>query len=251
MTSFRDAREVVVQCYDEGLVDDDEFILLYEANISKNPEFPYDEYERFDLQEMDDAECKAEFRFAKMDIPLLAEALGIPEKFICHQGTRSEGIEGLCMLLKRLTYPCRYSDSIPRFGWPVPVLSMISNTVLDFIYNEHGHKITQWNNSLLNPANLEVYAAAISDKGAALDNCIGFIDGTVRPICRPGELQRIVYNGHKRVHALKFQSVTLPNGMIANMYGPIDESLLNLDKIYVANNNNLIFETVLIDRHIK
>ena len=67
---------------------------------------------------------------------------------------------------------------------------------------------------------------------AALDNCIGFIDGTVRPICLPGELQRIVYNGHKRVHALKFQSVTLPNGMIANMYGPVGKSLLNLDKIY-------------------
>ena len=184
---------------------------------------------------MDDAECKAEFRFAKMDIPLLAEALGIPEKFICHQGTRSERIEGLCMLLKRLTYPSRYSDLIPRFGRPVPLLSMISNTVLDFIYNEQGHKITQWNNSLLNPANLEVYAAAISDNGAALDNCIGFIDGTARPICRPGELQRIVYNGHKRVHALKFQSVTLPNGMIANMYGPVGKSLLNLDKIYVAN----------------
>ena len=33
MTSFREAREVFVQCYDEGLVDDDEFILLYEANI--------------------------------------------------------------------------------------------------------------------------------------------------------------------------------------------------------------------------
>ena len=115
--SFRDAREVVVQCYDEGLVDDDEFILLYEANISKKtPEFPYEEYDRFDLEEMDDAECKAEFRFAKLDIPLLAEALGIPEKFICHQGTRSEGTEGLCMLLKRLTYPCHYSDLIPGLG---------------------------------------------------------------------------------------------------------------------------------------
>ena len=181
MTSFRDTREVVVQCYDEGLVDDDEFILLYEANISKNPEFPYEEYERFDLEEMDDAECKAEFRFAKRDIPILAEALGIPEKFICHQGTRSEGIEGPCMLLKRLTYPCRYSDLIPRFGRPVPVLSMISNTVLDFIYNELGDKITQWDNSLLNPVNLEVYAAAISDKGAALDNCISSIDRVIMP----------------------------------------------------------------------
>ena len=42
----------------------------------------------------------------------------------------------------------------------------------------------------------------------------------VCPICHPGEKQRVVYNGHKRVHALKFQSVAvLPNGLIANLYG--------------------------------
>ena len=58
-------------------------------------------------------------------------------------------------------------------------------------------------------------------KGAALHNCFGFIDGTVRPISRPMSNQRVVYNGHKRVHALKFQAVTLPNGLIANIYGPV------------------------------
>ena len=58
-------------------------------------------------------------------------------------------------------------------------------------------------------------------KGAALENCFGFIDGTVRPIARPDENQRVVYNGHKRVHALKFQSVALPNGIITNTYGPV------------------------------
>ena len=49
------------------------------------------------------------------------------------------------------------------------------------------------------------------------------VDGTVRPICRPGEMQRAVYNGHKRVHGLKFQSVALPNGLIANLFGPVGE----------------------------
>ena len=47
------------------------------------------------------------------------------------------------------------------------------------------HRITQWNDMILDSVNLERYANAISDKGAALDNCIGFIDGTVRLICRP------------------------------------------------------------------
>ena len=228
MTSFRDARNLLMLSYDDGLIDDDEFILLYDANMSKNPEFPYEEYGRFDLDEMDDTECKAEFRFRKTDIPLLAEALRIPEKFTCSQGTTSDGIEGLCMVLKRLSYPCRYSDLIPRFGRPVPVLSMINNAVLDYIYDAHSHRITQWNNMILDPVNLERYANAIYEKGAALDNCIGFIDGTVRPICRPGEMQRTVYNGHKRVHAIKFQSVTLPNGIIANMYGPVGKIHLSV-----------------------
>ena len=59
-------------------------------------------------------------------------------------------------------------------------------------------------------------------KGAALNNCWGFVDDTVRPICLPQEYQRVVYNGHKRVHALKFQSVVTPNGLIANLFGPVE-----------------------------
>lgn len=219
--SFKKVRALLVESYFNDVIDDEEFCLLYDANFSKNPEFPYQDYEQFHLEEMDDAECKAEFRFRKEDIPVLAEALGIPDRFICDQGTVCDGIEGLCLLLRRFAYPCRYSDLIARFAKPVPVLSMISNTVIDFIYNTHGYRIEEWNDDILNPINLQIYANAIHNKGAGLDNCIGFIDGTVRQICRPGELQRIVYNGHKRVHALKFQSVSLPNGLIANMYGPV------------------------------
>ena len=125
------------------------------------------------------------------------------------------------MLLKRVSYPCRYSDMIPRFGRPVSVLSLITNHTLDYIYENHGHLITQWNRNILNPRALQSYADSISRKGAPLNNCFGFIDGTVRPISRPGHAQRVVYNGHKRVHSLKFQSLALPNGLIGNIFGPI------------------------------
>ncbi|CAB3977112.1 Hypothetical predicted protein [Paramuricea clavata] len=71
------------------------------------------------------------------------------------------------------------------------------------------------------PKNLESYANAIHVKGSPLLTCFGFIDGTVRPICRPSVNQRIaVYNGHKRLHAIKFQSICIPNGLIANLSGP-------------------------------
>ena len=58
-------------------------------------------------------------------------------------------------------------------------------------------------------------------KGAPLDNCFGFVDGTVRPNTRPRENQRVLYNGHKRVQAIKFRSVALPNGLIANIFGQV------------------------------
>ena len=36
------------------------------------------------------------------------------------------------------------------------------------------------------------------------------------------EIQHIVYNGHKRLYALKFQSLALPNGLIGNLFGPVE-----------------------------
>ena len=93
--------------------------------------------------------------------------------------------------------------------------------MVDLIYQMHGHRILQWNNALLNSQALQEYATAISAQGSPLFNCFGFIDGTVRPISKPGQNQNIVYNGHKRVHAIKFQSIALPNGMIGNMFGPV------------------------------
>lgn len=224
MASFKEMRDLLLLSYESGDINDEEFLLLWEEFLSKNPEFPCEQYPRFNLDDMNEAECLAELRFAKHDIPHLAEVLQIPEVVTCYQGTVSSGIEALCILLKRVAYPCRYSDMIWRFGRPVPVLSMVSNHVLDYIFNLHSHRILNWNHNLLSPAKLQVYSDSIIAKGAALQNCFGFIDGTVRPISRPGELQRVVYNGHKRVHALKFQSVALPNGLIGNLFGPVGKS---------------------------
>ena len=41
----------------------------------------------------------------------------------------------------------------------------------------------------------------------------------MQPISSPNE---ILYNGHKKVHAIKFQSVVAPNGLVANLYGPVE-----------------------------
>ncbi len=99
---------------------------------------------------------------------------------------------------------------------------MACNLATDMIYDRFNHLLTDLNQPWLSQQNLKLFANAIHAKGAALDNCWGFIDGTVRPISRPNRNQRAVYNGHKRVHALKYQSVVTPNGLIANLYGPVE-----------------------------
>ena len=141
--------------------------LLWENCESTNPDLPWDSYDPFTLVNMDEAECKAEFPVQKNDLHRLAKALQIPGTLKCYQGNVCDGMEGLCMLLRRLSYPCRFNDMISRFGRPVPELCMITNPVMDFIYVTHGHRITQWNPAMLNPGFLKQYAAAIAGKGGA------------------------------------------------------------------------------------
>ena len=85
MASFREARLRLLDSYDDGLIDKDELVMLYDLNTSKNPIFPCENYERFELTDIDEAEWKAEFRFEKSDLPQLAEALRIPQVFKCKQ----------------------------------------------------------------------------------------------------------------------------------------------------------------------
>ena len=74
-----------------------------------------------------------ELRFAKSDLPLIKRLLGIPEKITCQQETTCSGIEGLCIFLKRLAYPCRYSDMAIRFGRNPSEICLIFNEVLDLV----------------------------------------------------------------------------------------------------------------------
>ena len=226
MVSFHELQELFLFSQAQGILDDEELLLLYEEYSPKNPDFCYENFGRYSLDDINDAECLAEFRFRNHDLPFLAEVVQIPDSFTRYQTTVSSGMEALCILLRRLSYPCRFSDIIPRFGRPVPVLSMVTNQVLDYIYDTHGHRITQWNHQILSQLLLQLYSDTIASQGSSLDNCFGFVDGTVRPICRSTEHQRAVYNDHKRVHALKLQCVALPNGLIGHLYGPVGKKWL-------------------------
>ena len=116
---------------------EEEFLMFCGINRTHNLDLMYWEYEKFDLDQLENDECVAKFWFQKDD-----------------NGTKVSDIEALCIFLKRHAYPCRYLDLIHRFARPAPELCIINNFVLKFIYERWGHLFTTMNQKWLSPNNL-------------------------------------------------------------------------------------------------
>ena len=160
-----------------------------------------------------------ECRFTQPEILRLAHALEMPAEIYGSNGIKTDAVTALCMLLRRLSYPNRHANCYLMFGWRPERMSRIVDSTLTFIYSRWRF-LLEWNLQLLSPIRLRQYADIIHRKGCPLENCWGFIDGSLFPIARPGRLQRCVYNGHKRKHCLKYHCIVVPDGLIAHAYGP-------------------------------
>lgn len=80
---------------------------------------------------------------------------------------------------------------------------------------------TFWNDLVTNRA--VTYAQCVSEHGAPLPSCIGFLDCTEVFMNRPGGAsvnQRACYSGHKRTKCLNYLTITTPDGLVIYMYGP-------------------------------
>ncbi|XP_077522953.1 uncharacterized protein LOC144133675 [Amblyomma americanum] len=190
------------------------------------------------LDTMPDSTFRSHFRFQKADFRTLVNALEVPEYVTSAQGVRVSGREALCICLRRLAYPNRLCDLQEFFGRHYSVISSISNKTMLHIEQRFGSLLDnllchKW----LSTSYLKEMSNAVHLKGAPLDNCWAFIDGTARPICRPSEGQRVYFSGHKRVHALKYQALMCPNGLICQLDGPYpgsrhDAGILRESKLY-------------------
>ena len=174
----------------------------------------------FSLDACTEEQCKTMFRFYREDIYSLCMYLHIPDSIVAENNSKARGIDALCMLLRRFSYPNRLSDLQYIFGRSESELSLLIKAMLNHIYENFSYLVSNMNNRFMQEPYLSRYADAISSK-CPLNNVFGFIDGTLRPISRPGQNQRDCFSGHKRIHGIKFQSIMLPSGLIGNMFGPI------------------------------
>ena len=107
MSNFRENRQCITYAYRKGFINNRQCVLLYDANTSKNLDFPYWKYDQFDLDELGNDQCKAEFQFYKNDIFKLAEYLQLPDEIV----TYNSWISSCFMYLSQAIYV-----SLPLWG---------------------------------------------------------------------------------------------------------------------------------------
>jgi hypothetical protein len=127
------------------------------------------------------------------------------------------------------------------------------NELVSFLNDRWSHLLNYDTQGVFSPHKLQSYATAIRDAGAPIDSVIGFIDCTIRRICRPSDFQRQCYNGHKHFHALKYQAVVLPNGLFGHLFGAVEgrhndnwllaeSGLLGLLEEHARDENNQVYQ---------
>lgn len=57
--AFKDVRNLLLISHDDGLIDDEELIVLYDLYSLRDPDFPHNCYTAFDLDELDESESVA------------------------------------------------------------------------------------------------------------------------------------------------------------------------------------------------
>ena len=148
-TVFVDEDEInlvlLFESHSNKVISDEELIVGLEIlERAEGKVYQYWNIPRFDLNSMTDDECLTEFRFRKSDIERLCVVMKLPEFITTYNRHNIPSIEALCILLKRLAYPCRYYDMIGRFGRSKTMLCIIFNHVLDFVYDKFSHLLTSF-----------------------------------------------------------------------------------------------------------
>ncbi|KAJ7302650.1 hypothetical protein DFH08DRAFT_722830 [Mycena albidolilacea] len=170
-------------------------------------------------------DCKWCFRHVSTfieELEDLARCLKIPKIFRTRNRYTFERVEALCLLIAWFQLAGDQCELSMKYNRSQTAISEVVNKLVEFLDDRWAHLLEFDHNGLLMTQRLQLYADAIHMKGSLLRLIWGFIDCTIRCMCRPSWWQQQVYNGHKKVHALKFQAIRLPDGLIGHLFGPIE-----------------------------
>jgi hypothetical protein len=157
------------------------------------------------------------FRWERDEMNYACQVLRVPEVIKCRNGDRAPGFDVLCMLSMKYAFPTRLGQLIPFFGFSTSKSSRLIAALRLYLFSEYARKLS-WIPDL-SMGDIKRMCEGIRNK-TNFPLCFGFVDGTVRPVCKPGLLQGEVYNGKDRIHSLKYQGFSTPDGILQQLSGP-------------------------------
>ena len=179
-----------------------------------------------DLSELDAVEncrlCKVDLRTLTEKLwPLMSVNLtGDQDKIMCINQYTINYECGFLILLYHLSQPQRLRHDMKKtFSIRRSWMSVIIQTFSEALYRV---AFPYLNNPGIWHSCMPYFADLIRNKtDGVAENIWGFIDGTICKTSRPLYHQRVVYTRFKKCHGLKFQSVMVPDGFIACLFGPV------------------------------
>jgi nuclease HARBI1 len=175
------------------------------------------------------SKCKDMFRFELEHMRELLVVLRFPDTVRTPSRFAAPGEEALCILLRRMSYPGKWTDLCWEAGCSISRLCEVFQAAVDHVYETFDYlrdsrSLEAWVNHLERFA-AAVHAGGVNGRGyrrpCPLTNCCLFVDGSVQEITRPSIFQQSFYNGHKKGHGVKWQGHMLPNGIMPMPYGPV------------------------------
>jgi hypothetical protein len=218
----------------------------------------------------DDYDCRNNFRFTKPELIEIFQGLKFPSEFHCRRTSyKFSGEQVFLAGLYRLVNVNRCGDLGWQtfFGYHQARASIAIGIFFNYMMEHWSYLILDnldfWAPRLQGLSQAIVTKANRLDAAADLEPTLfricGFIDNTTIETARPGGgprvdghrnnplIQQSFYNGWKKNHGLKFQTIDLPNGMNMDVYGPV--SLRHSD-IYTWNHSSIGARlTALFSRH--
>lgn len=139
------------------------------------------------LDSLNDDKCLSEFHLQKNHIYQKSLILKVswhctlPNSILCWWNwSHQPSSQMICLPLQvRCFAVC--------FGRAVLQISTVTNQAMDIIFCRFHHLLSSFNQPWPSPTNIQSYTDKVSNKGTALDNCWGFINGNVLPVCTPNQ----------------------------------------------------------------
>jgi len=174
----------------------------------------------FSLDSFSSEDCLSLFRFLPHHIVKLVSLLHlvVPLPRNCLD---FDPVECCCVLLRRFASPCRWYDMEELFGRHAPALCGVLYAILEVLMRRWDPLLSEWRVDFLREGSAVFHQ---DRRGESLPGQVRWLYRWHDYFCEQTgrEFQRACYSGHKRRHAIKFQVVITPDGLIAHLFGSWD-----------------------------